>query len=301
MIDYNFDSSPSDQLNLKRTVKQLCASKVRYPLNSERVRRWLNQFDEGSEKQIALLILRFLLYRNSSQLSSSLKQAFKNAASHFMPTSLKPSKTGWKSVLSGQAGALDFLYGPPNHAYTKPGKSGEIISRLVKSCIPIRSEQLSYPKDITQLQSRERFLLIDDATYTGQQLIDFIADSASFMRRNNNSTGIVVAIAHQKALGQIKKSYPHIPVFYGELITENECFPKMCSDWVKSGLWSTEYNISPMEQYLEIVKHKGKFSLDEPLGYGGLGCLTAYEHGVPDDTLQLLWDKSESWQPLFER
>lgn len=38
-----------------------------------------------------------------------------------------------------------------------------------------------------------------------------------------------------------------------------------------------------------------------PLGYGNLGCLIAYDHGIPDDSLQLLWDKSESWNPLVAR
>lgn len=38
-----------------------------------------------------------------------------------------------------------------------------------------------------------------------------------------------------------------------------------------------------------------------PFGFGNLGCMIAYEHGIPDDSLQLLWDESETWKPLFER
>lgn len=302
MPKHSHDVEHLDDLTLKRTIKQLCSSTVRYPMDNDTVRMWLNQFADGPEKRLALLILRFLIYRTSEQLSSSIKQGLKSAAKHFMPDDLPKTTTSWKDLLIGDVGDLRFYYGPPNHTYARPGKSGEIISRLIHRCIPIRSEQLQYPKDFSQLKKDERFFLIDDASYTGNQLVDCIRDSASFMGEYNCQTGIVVAIAHEDAVSKLGRIFPHVPVFFGELLTPRQCFLEVCSGWVEDDLWPFR-RISPVDQYRQIVRDKAKFAITEydGLGYGGLGCMVAYEHGVPDDSLQLLWGESETWQPLFKR
>lgn len=288
-----------DDVNLKKIIKLLCTTKIRQPLSFEQTKAWLKQFDQGPELTLALLILRFLIYRTSDQLTSSLEQALKSATKYFTNQSHLSETYDWREILNGTSGELDFYFGPAKHEYTAPGKSGEIITRLLKSYIGLDSSKLSYPNQFTKLNLKERYFLVDDGIYTGHQLNDFIQLHGSFMA-SCSQTGIVVALAHDSGIELLKSNYPHIPVFCGEKITSKNCFEAISEEWIEDKIWP--YNgITPLGQYLEIVKNKARFEKEMPLGYGSLGCLIAYEHGIPDDSLQLLWDKSESWNPLVAR
>lgn len=294
----NSNNSHADEINLLKIIRYLCTTKIRHPMTIEEIKAWLKQFDRGAEKTLAMLILRHLIYRTSSQLESSLKQALKLAAINFIPSDSVRENTDWRDILNGNDGKLEFCYGPPKNEYTPPGKSGEIIARLLKHCVPTNKFALNYPDQIATLTEKERFLIIDDASLTGDQLIDFIKQKGSFLLKNNQS-GIVVALAHERAIDSLAKAYPSIPLFYGEKITPHECFMEMAKNWVDEEIWHFS-DITPLEQYLTIVK-RAKFENELPFGYGNLGCMIAYEHGVPDDSLQLLWGKSDHWCPLFER
>lgn len=293
------DNGRIDDLNLLKIIKYLCTTKIRHPMTMEQVKSWLKQFDQGPEKILALLILRYLIYRTSSQLDSSLRQALKFAAMNFVPDGFDREEIDWRDVLNGEVAGLNFYYGPPKHEYTDPGKSGEVISRQLKQKFKLNNFKPQYPNQFSTLKTSERYLLIDDGTYTGEQLIDFVRNHGSFMCGHRRA-GIVVGIAHEYAVEEIGKAFPEMPVFYGEKLTAQECFLALSERWVADNLWPF-HEISPYDQYLEIVDSKAKFEIKVPLGYGNLGCLIAYEHGVPDNSLQLLWGKSDTWNPLFER
>lgn len=288
-----------DDVNLKKIIKLLCTTKIRQPLSFEQTKAWLKQFDQGPELTLALLILRFLIYRTSDQLASSLKQALKLATRNFTEQSYLSETYDWREILNGTSEELVFYFGPAKHEFTAPGKSGEIIARLLKSCIGLDSSKLSYPDQFTKLTPKERYFLVDDGLYTGHQLNDFIHLHGGFMT-SCSQAGIVVALAHDSGIALLKSNYPNIPVFYGEKITSKNCFEAISEEWIEDKVWPYK-DITPLDQYLEIVKNKARFKDATPLGYGNLGCLVAYDHGIPDDSLQLLWDKSESWNPLIAR
>lgn len=46
----------ADELNLLRIIKSLCVTRIRSPMSTEQAKAWLNQFDKGPEKTLALLI-----------------------------------------------------------------------------------------------------------------------------------------------------------------------------------------------------------------------------------------------------
>lgn len=246
-----------DDVNLKKIIKLLCTTKIRQPLSFEQTKAWLKQFDQGPELTLALLILRFLIYRTSDQLASSLKQALKLATRNFTEQSYLSETYDWREILNGTSEELVFYFGPAKHEFTAPGKSGEIIARLLRSCIGLDSSKLSYPDQFTKLASKERYFLVDDGIYTGHQLNDFIHLHGRFMT-SCSQTGIVVAIAHDTGISLFKDNHPNIPIFYGEKITSKNCFETISKEWIDDEIWPyTE--ITPLEQYLEIVKNKAKF------------------------------------------
>lgn len=291
-------SGAPDKVSLLSTIKSLCAKGIRQPITIEQVKSWQKQFETDEEKFLGLLILRYLIYRTNKQIDSSLKQALKAAAKHFHPELKTNPDIDWRDVLNGKVNHLEFIFGPPKQSASRPGKSGEIICRQLRSCDSSISFNLKYFHDISELSTNQRYLVIDDGTFTGNQLTEFLSNEGQHLTRDGNC-GVVVAFAHTEALNELKNKHPNVPVFFGEHITEDECFENQCKNWINDGIWPYE-DVSPFDIYMSAVK-KAKFSDNLPLGYGNLGCMVAYEHGIPDNSIQLLWDQSNNWNPLIQR
>ena len=286
-----------DQLALERAILSLCRVGIRPPpLSVERTKAWIKQFDSECEKTLAWLILRHLVYRTGLQLESCLRQALKEAAMHFLRSSTAGHNADWREALAGKVPGLSFYCGPPTvDGISKPGKSGEVVTRLVSRVYKIEKY---YPHDVRILGADERYLVVDDGAYTGQQLTMFLEGW-----RDDYSDGkvaLVVGLAHQQALKALKKRFPTVPFFYGELLTEKNSLNSLSARWIADGQWLHSGN-SPLDVYLDIFQRKGPFSQVAPQGFGSLGLSVAFEHGIPDDSLQLLWDKSPNWIPLMER
>jgi hypothetical protein len=58
-----------------------------------------------------------------------------------------------------------------------------------------------------------------------------------------------------------------------------------------------------MEATMTIVAQPNvrPFRQTEPLGTGGQQALVVFEHNCPNNTLPLLWKKTDAWTPVFER
>ena len=284
-----------DQLALERAVRSLCKVGIRRaPLSLERAKAWINQFDGESGKSLAWLILRHLVYRTGPQLESSLRQALKDAATYFLRSSAVGQDADWREALAGELQGFTFYCGPPTvDGFMTPGKSGEVVTRVVSRNYGIAKY---YPHDARNLDHDDRYLIVDDGTYTGQQLISFLEHW-----RDNYSDGkvaIVVGLAHQQAVKALSERFPTVPLFFGELLTEKNSLQWLSNQWMADGQW-LHSGCTPHDTYLDMCQRKGLFTAAE--GFGSLGLMIAFEHGIPDDSLRLLWDKSATWVPLIER
>lgn len=293
------ESSKYDQLSLERTVKGLSNLGIRQPpLTWEKAKRWAKQFDDGPEKVLAWLILRFLVFRTTDQLESSFRQAIKSVSQHFGEKIELPKETDWRAILSGQAGNLSFYCSPPTlNTHSLPGKSGELIARLVNRTFGVSK---SYAYDFTVIAEDERLLIVDDGTFTGEQLDGFLA-SYGPAKTHPEQIAIVVAIAHEEAISKLANRHPNIAVFFGEMLLKAHCFEHLAQSWISNGLWPYP-ETHPTDVYEAICeKHKLLNGSSGSLGFGSLGVIVGYEHGIPDDSLNILWSKSETWLPLIER
>jgi len=287
-----------DYLSVIRAVQWLSRTRVRSSLTVERVKQWVKQFNTAEEERLAWLILRNLIFRTTEQLKSSMRQAIKQATLHFLDQVGKKGSVTWTDALGEKAG-LTFLCGPPSLPNlglpTLPGKSGELIARLVNQQYGIDKH---YPSDINVLQENERFIVVDDGTYTGVQL-------GNFLRRWNmdfsdGRVAVAVGMAHKIACDNLGSEFPNVPLFKGELLTADACFQALSQKWIDSGQWP--YQRSPLEVYADVhIRHQPFKNGNGGNGYGNIGSLVAFEHGVPDDSIQLLWDKSKTWTPLVDR
>ena len=286
-----------DQLGVERAVHALSRSNVRNPLSVERIKVWVKQFQGDEERTLAWLILRNLIFRTSEQLQSSMRQALKQATLHFLDQVGRRETVAWTDALRGMA-SLDFYCGPPSlvqSGMAQPGKSGDVIARAINQRYGIRK---LYPSDIGVLTEAERFIVVDDGTYTGTQLETFLR----YWDRDY-STGriaIAVAMAHQAACDHLRTQFPAVPLFHGELLTPETCFAALSQKWIETMQWT--YDETPLEVYARVHERAQPFNEGNGgNGYGGIGALVAFSHGVPDDSIQLLWGVSETWKPLVDR
>ncbi|WP_250504280.1 hypothetical protein [Caballeronia sp. AZ7_KS35] len=286
-----------DQLGVERAVHALSRSNVRSPLSVERIKVWVKQFVSDEEKTLAWLILRNLIFRTNEQLLSSMRQALKQAALHFLDKTGQRATVAWTDALKGAAG-LDFYCGPPSvvlYGMAKPGKSGDVIARAINQRYGIAK---LFPSDVTVLSEKERFIVVDDGTYTGMQLAAFLRSWEQDY--SSGRVAIAVGMAHQTACDHLRAQFPEVPLFHGELLTPETCFASLAQKWIETQQW--KYEKSPLDVYAEVHKRAQPFEGGNGgNGYGNIGALVAFSHGVPDDSIQLLWGVSKNWKPLVER
>lgn len=286
-----------DQLGVERAVHALSRSNVRNPLSVERVKVWVKQFRGDEEKTLAWLILRNLIYRTNEQLQSSMRQALKEVALHFLDEIGERETVTWTDALKGDAG-LNFYCGPPSlvqYGMGKPGKSGDLIARAVNQRYGITKQ---FPSGINFLSDKERFIVVDDGTYTGTLLANFLRSWD--VDYSSGRVAIAVGMAHQDACTHLHAEFPQVRLFHGELLTPETCFTALSQKWIDTKQW--QYDKTPLEVYAEIHKRAQPFNEGNGgNGYGNIGALVAFSHGVPDDSIQLLWGVSAAWKPLVER
>lgn len=286
-----------DQLGVERVVHALSRLNVRSPLSVERIKVWVKQFQSEEEKTLAWLILRNLIFRTNDQLLSSMRQALKQAALHFLDQVGQRETVAWTDALRGAAG-LDFYCGPPSlvqYGMGQPGKSGDVIARAINQRFGINKQ---FPSGITVLGEKERFIVVDDGTYTGTQLATFLRNWEQDF--SSSRVAIAVGVAHQTACDNLRTEFPGVPLFHGELLTPESCFTALSQKWIDTKQW--KYDKAPLAVYAEVHKRAQPFKEgNEGQGYGDIGALVVFSHGVPDDSIQLLWGISETWKPLVER
>ena len=286
-----------DQLTVERAVHALSRSNVRSPLSVERIKVWVKQFVSDEEKTLAWLILRNLIFRTNEQLQSSMRQALKQAALHFLDQVGQRETVAWTDALKGAAG-LDFYCGPPSlvqYGMGQPGKSGDVIARAINQRYGIKKQ---FPSGMGVLSEKERFIVVDDGTYTGMQLETFLRNWEQDY--SSGRVAIAVGMAHQTACHHLGAQFPQVPLFHGELLMPETCFTALSQKWIETRQWT--YDKSPLEVYAEVHKRAQPFDGGNGgNGYGDIGALVAFSHGVPDDSIQLLWGVSKTWKPLVER
>nr|WP_157903130.1 hypothetical protein [Cupriavidus malaysiensis] len=235
-----------------------------------------------------------MLYRTNLQLASAFRQALKGAVEHFTSEMFGPNAPNWQQAIANNVPGV-YFYGGPMEA-SLPGKSGDLIVRYAAQTYGFRRQ---HPGQLAKLTSDERFFLVDDGLYTGDQLVNYIDRYAPFMKEGGQSA-VVVAIAHEQGIAKFTARFPNIPVFAGEILKSEHGFVETALRWKSDGLWPHQ-DCEPLEVYLDVHKRLAKFDDDYSLGFGSLGLTVVYDHGVPDNSLQLFWDESATWTPLRER
>jgi hypothetical protein len=127
---------------------------------------------------------------------------------------------------------------------------------------------------------------VDDGVYTGLQMQQLLSSWGIDYSKNN--VAIVVSIAHEDSIENLSRSFPDVPIFFGEHLTRSNCFELLCKRWIDTDQW--QHDTSPEDSYAGVVNRHQPFEHGAiPIGFGGVGALTSYCQRVPKPVVSAMF------------
>jgi hypothetical protein len=275
-------------------------------LDKNLLRAWLTNFRTDEEKYFAACVLDALIFRSEKQTISLFRHLFLRVLPDL--ARLEPGHSGVLDDAHHKLKRVESLVEPGMRlvSVTKlsdpPSKSSPTLLRQLKRHLQIDERWMIKPGDIPGCLSKGIgvFVFIDDLLGTGDQF-KHLVDSEDLRRVITSSyVAYCPLAAHKKGIAALNSAVPLLKIRSVELLDEkNEVFDPSanCFD---DGL----NNAGAAESfYYELLQQRGiPLASCDRRGYGGLELAYAFQHGVPDNNLPILWwDRSPNWKPLFVR
>jgi hypothetical protein len=185
------------------------------------------------------------------------------------------------------------------------GKSASLMAKqyahantIHSSCIQAVSRLSEYLRG----NSCERVVIVDDFVGTGATAVRRLSEHAAVIREAAQITGrpVVLGVACAFQEGQrhidqwISDNDLLVTTAVGEMLASTDrAFNE------GAGIFeSADDRLVAKRLFEDVARGLGS---TEPLGTGEQEALVVFEHNCPNNTLPLLWKKTEAWTPLFER
>lgn len=275
-------------------------------LDKTRLGTWLTNFGTDEEKYFAACVLDALIFRSEKQTISLFRHLFLRVLPDL--ARLEPGHSG---VLVDAHHKLKRAESPVEPglrlvSVTKssdpPSKSSPTLLRYLKRHLLVDERWMIKPGDIPGCRSKGIgvFVFIDDLLGTGDQFKSLVHSEGLQSAITSSYVAYCPLAAHKKGIAALNSAVPQLKIRSVELLDErNEIFDEgaYCFD---DGL---NNSASAESFYYELLQRHGiPLAARDRRGYGGLELAYAFQHGVPDNNLPILWwDRSPGWKPLFVR
>jgi hypothetical protein len=259
-------------------------------VEAEDIRAWLDQFAGARNQRLAFTVLRAVRFISNVELRS-LYEAVHAQARRGTTIRLEPDKRYRREFAVVYAEA--------------DGKSASLMAKQYAHANQIHSSCIVAASRLDEhLAGRgyERVVIVDDFIGTGNTAIDRLGDHAQVIREAAEATErnvvFAVAVAFQEGERRVDEwitsNAVPVEIAVGEtLVDSDRCFHENAGAFE-----TTDDRLVARRLFEELARRVGS---REPLGTGDLEALVVFEHNCPNNTLPLLWKKSDEWTPLFER
>jgi hypothetical protein len=259
------------------------------PVEAEDVRAWLDQFPGVRDQRLSFTVLQALRFVSNVEL----RELFGACHVHV--------RRGTRIAVDVHKFQREFLV-----VYVEnDGKSASLMAkqyahanRIHNSCVSSASRlQTMLEKD-----SYERVVIVDDFVGTGGTAVSRMTEYRDVLVQAAEHTGRPVVFApavafrsgEQRVLEWVEAGGMPVEVAVGEVMMETDsCFAEGSEVFQ-----SAEDRLLARRLFEDTARRLGS---TEPLGTGGLEGLIVFEHNCPNNTLPLIWKRTDSWDPLFER
>jgi hypothetical protein len=285
-------------IEIKDRCTDLISYKIWNGLDIDRLNIWLKNFRTDEEKYLSACILDSLMYRSNSKTKALIYHLFNVVLPNF--TRLNPTPIG---PIDNWLERLRLINIDPQIRIVAavsdsdpPTKSSHLVLRLFSKEFEIHDGWIINPqKMMYDHQSGIRtFIFMDDFMGSGHQFRD-IAQEYGLANLKDSYVLYAPLVAHEIGCALIEKEFEgKIKIASSEYLTKDLNF------------FERHFQSQPenaKEFYKNILKERKITTVDKinTLGYGDLQIAYSFEHACPDNCLNLLWKKTDEWNPLFNQ
>lgn len=265
---------------------------------------WLSNFVTEEDQYLAARLLDGLMFRSTAMINSSIDQLLQcilpgklrswGAYSHSSIEDYLSSLEAGNSNSPVRFVAIDHTY--PNE---EPGKSGSVLIRHFRRHALISKNLTCRPEAIASLPETVKVLVfVDDIVGSGKQFGKFAKYHKLAEQTGVRNLIYCPLIAYQGGLETIARDQPWLTLSPVEVLNSKHCF--YCPNTDNPILWAADEEnlVDDVRGHVnQLASANGipattKFSLD---------LLVGFEHSTPNNTIPLLWARSNNWHPLFNR
>lgn len=242
-------------------------------ISIDKIRRWSAQFG-GNNQQLVLKILRNIQYYSGTTIRQMVEELVESVCRHLQLTSREK-----------------ILFVPIG----EPFDASSIMARALSGCKGIRPTQIKHQRDLADIPKKptiRAIVLLDIFSGTGEQINDWWTSTETLLLPWADKSvrlilGILVlnheAVRTLKVVPVDKLHISYLSKKYNVLSGKSKAFLTAEKNLIKKFCKKTGCS----SEYL--------------YGRGKCGLLVVFRHGCPNNSLPILWYKSDRWKNIFLR
>jgi len=266
-------------------------------ITTDKVRNWLEQFNDVHEKRLMFTILENIKFYNALEVREKLEELFSLVRVELN----KASKQ--RVIQQGKTKRNDILV---SYLDKNPAKSGAEYAKLFVEGNAIYKDNSTEPDKIVQkideLKTINAIVFIDDFIGSGKTIIanlgKFLNENGEFITSKQIVIIIGVITGFQDAKHRIEEFIESKNIncsikLLVPLDNSDKCFDE-----------SSKILTKPIdrEKARRICYTIGlKLEQKQPLGYENCQALVVFPNTCPNNSLPILWKETNDWKPIFKR
>ncbi len=265
-------NSPIDLKRIGGWVREF--SGYRHQVPEDRIREWLTQFN--GHLDIAARLLDCVEFINNEQIRTAFR-------------TMLNALPGWHHTKSQRTGEWRFV---PYSA--SAGESGDSMLHVFRHANNLASSRFNelfiYRSDLLRkrLGANDTVVLIDDMVGSGEQVCSSWDEAFAELLTEIGNVYLIVVVACDHALQRIADETDIQLVPHMQLHDEDNTFDNDC----------THFNA---DEKSTILKYCKSVNGAHPKGFGDCGLVLVLAHAIPNNSLPILGETTDNWEPLFRR
>ena len=269
-------------------------------LDNDSLFSWKKNFKTDEEMIFAAYVLDLFVYRNQQHMISMLYDVLTRHLNNLWRQEGNPlysERNTPLNILSNKYDNSQIRYiGAIKRGWPQT-KSGFRIIHLLTHHLQICEKWNATIYDIPQLYADgvKTFLIFDDIICTGTQMSE-VLDEINYKQFPDARFYICLCAAHEKGIKKLESQYPWAKVVYAEKILD-------CTtifDSIVPEILNLNEDVTIKEWYRDFMR-RVNFRGPNIYGTGDLSMLYAFCESVPNNSLPILYHKTEQFNPLLKK
>lgn len=275
-------------------------------LESDATLAWLGQFDP-LDQQLAVKVLRSIRLVSRDAFSDGMRDLILSRANDgglpvglYVERELGHRKGIPHRLFKEHDRKVRRAYGagprpvqPMRSIDPEVGSEGILAQLVTDLCREHRTRLFSHPgPDQIRKHKIRRFILVTDFVGSGKRASSYL--KAAWRVRSVRSWW-----SRRASHGLSFEVVAYAATAYGrQLVESHACHPVLhCA--VGCPTIDTEFSAAVRAQVADVCSRYAPASQSSALGFGGIGALIAFAHGIPNNAPRILHARGPAWRPLF--